>query len=84
MSSLSHIATNYKVKSGPHPWNKPYSLKCIRKGCDNEPLEHEGIFYSCCDSCLKEQELGPYKKRITKTDHYSSLFWLTDIERKLQ
>lgn len=80
--SLSRFTTDYRVKSGPHPWSVPYSPECIMRGCKNKPLCRDNIHYSCCDDCLKQKKLGPYKKRFTKADHYSTLFWLSDWEKE--
>lgn len=81
--SLNRFTTDYRVKSGPHPWSEPYTPKCIRKGCKAKPLHKENIHYSCCENCLRELGLGPFKKLTTKLDSYSSLFWSKDVENKL-
>lgn len=79
--SINGITQNQRQDS-PHPYHIPYSPICICVGCQGKPYWDGKIHYSLCLSCLQRKELGPFKARYHKDDHYYSLFWTTDYERK--
>ena len=36
--------------------------QCLR--CKHQPvMHHDGVWYSLCKSCLRQTQLGPFKKR---------------------
>lgn len=82
MSGMARFLTDYRRKQSPHPLSKPYAPTCIMRGCQNKPMHHRSVHYSLCPGCLEGEKLGPFKNRDAKSDHYSTLFWLTDNERK--
>jgi hypothetical protein len=46
----------------PIPHNRKDNRQCLR--CQHQPvLYQDGVWYSLCKACLKETELGPFKKR---------------------
>ena len=80
--NINHITQN-KQQHTSHPHHLPYSPQCIKIGCRTKPYWDGKTYYSLCLKCLEEEELGPFKKRHHKVDEYSTLFWLTDHERKV-
>lgn len=80
---MSNIATQNRRQHVYHPWERSYSPQCVKIGCKEKPYWDGKVHYSLCLSCLKEEGLGPFRQRINKED-YSTLFWLTDYERKSQ
>lgn len=80
---MSNVATQNKRQHVYHPHHLPYTPQCIKINCKEKPYHDGKTYYSLCLGCLQKDELGPFKRRYYKED-YSSLFWLTDIERKLQ
>lgn len=79
--NLNHITQNKKQDS-PHPHHLPYTPQCLKIGCDQKPYWDGKIYYSLCLKCLEEGKLGPFKEKHYKEEEYSTLFWLTDYERK--
>lgn len=73
--------TQNKRQHGYHPWERLYNSQCIKAGCNEKTYWDGKVYYSLCLSCLKEEELGPFRRRIHKED-YSTLFFLTDYERR--
>jgi ribosomal protein S14 len=50
-------------KYTPIPHNVKDNGQCPR--CSARPAYYQqGIWYTLCKSCLKETELGPFKKRL--------------------
>jgi len=80
---MTNVATLNRRQYGYHPWERKYSPQCLKIGCKEKPYHDRKVYYSLCLSCLKNEELGPFRQRIIKED-YSTLFFLTDYERKLQ
>ena len=78
---MSNLATQNKRQHSYHPYHLPYSPQCIKIGCRDKPYHDGKTYYSLCLSCLEEGKLGPFKEKYYK-DEYSTLFWLTDYERK--
>ena len=81
--NINYITQN-KQQHTSHPHHLPYSPQCIKIGCRTKPYWDGKTYYSLCLKCLQEGKLGPFKERYYKEDEYSTLFWLTDIENKLQ
>ena len=71
-----------KTTSSAHPHTKMFTPNCIYKDCDNLVMLHKGTYYSLCEKCLKEKELGPYKRRGEVREDYSTLFWSTDYQKR--
>ncbi len=45
-----------------HPWHLPYLKTCIIKNCRSKPYYDGETYFTCCLSCLREKELGPFYK----------------------
>ena len=45
-----------------HPWHLPYLKICIIKDCRTKPYYDGSTYFTCCLSCLRELELGPFYK----------------------
>jgi hypothetical protein len=45
-----------------HPWHLPYLKTCIIKNCRTKPYYDGSTYFTCCLSCLREKELGPFYK----------------------
>ena len=45
-----------------HPWHLPYLNTCIIKDCRTKPYYDGSTYFTCCLSCLRELELGPFYK----------------------
>ena len=45
-----------------HPWHLPYLKTCIIKNCRSKPYYDWETYFTCCLSCLREKELGPFYK----------------------
>ena len=43
-----------------HPWHLPYLNTCIIKDCRTKPYYDGSTYFTCCLSCLRERELGPF------------------------
>ena len=43
-----------------HPWHLPYLKTCIIKNCRTKPYYDGETYFTCCLSCLREKELGPF------------------------
>ena len=43
-----------------HPWHLPYLKICIIKDCRTKPYYDGSTYFTCCLSCLRERELGPF------------------------
>jgi len=43
-----------------HPWHLPYINTCIIKDCRTKPYYDGSTYFTCCLSCLRELELGPF------------------------
>ncbi len=43
-----------------HPWHLPYLKTCIIKNCRSKPYYDGETYFTCCLSCLREKELGPF------------------------
>ena len=67
--NFAKFASDYKVRTKPHPWSKPYTSTCLKKGCREKPLFKDNIYYSLCDGCLKQESLGPYFRNNHKENN---------------
>ena len=45
-----------------HPWHLPYLKTCIITDCRTKPYYDGSTYFTCCLSCLREKELGPFYK----------------------
>ena len=43
-------------------WHLPYLKTCIIKNCRSKPYYDGETYFTCCLSCLREKELGPFYK----------------------
>ena len=43
-----------------HPWHQPYLKTCVIKNCRTKPYYDGFTYFTCCLSCLREKELGPF------------------------
>ena len=53
---------NIKHRDRAHPWHLPYLNTCIIKNCRTKPYYDGFTYFTCCLSCLREKELGPFYK----------------------
>lgn len=51
---------NIKHRDRAHPWHLPYLSTCIIKNCRTKPYYDGFTYFTCCLSCLREKELGPF------------------------
>ena len=51
---------NIKHRDKAHPWHLPYLSTCIIKDCRTKPYYDGSTYFTCCLSCLRERELGPF------------------------
>ena len=51
---------NIKHRDKAHPWHLPYLSTCIIKDCRTKPYYDGYTYFTCCLSCLRELELGPF------------------------
>ena len=53
---------NIKYRDRAHPWHLPYLNTCIIQNCRTKPYYDGFTYFTCCLSCLREKELGPFYK----------------------
>ena len=53
---------NIKHRDRKHPWHLPYLNTCIIQNCRTKPYYDGSTYFTCCLSCLREKELGPFYK----------------------
>ena len=59
-STTAAMANDTTRKSRKHPWHLPYLKTCIIKDCRTKPYYDGSTYFTCCLSCLREKELGPF------------------------
>ena len=59
-STTAAMNNGTKRKSKRHPWHVPYLNTCIIKDCCTKPYYDGSTYFTCCLSCLRELELGPF------------------------
>ena len=59
-STTAAMTNGSSRKSRKHPWHVPYLKTCIIKDCRTKPYYDGSTYYTCCLSCLRERELGPF------------------------
>ena len=59
-STSAAMTNGTKRKSRKHPWHVPYLKTCIIKDCRSKPYNDGSTYFTCCLSCLREKELGPF------------------------
>ena len=59
-STTAAMTNGTKRKSRKHPWHVPYLKTCIIKDCRSKPYYDGSTYFTCCLSCLREKELGPF------------------------
>ena len=51
---------NIKHRDRAHPWHLSYLNTCIIQNCRTKPYYDGCKYFTCCFSCLREKELGPF------------------------
>ena len=59
-STTAAMTNGSSRKSRKHPWHVPYLKTCIIKDCRTKPYYDGSTYFTCCLSCLREKELGPF------------------------
>ena len=59
-STTAAMTNGSSRKSRKHPWHLPYLKTCIITDCRTKPYFDGSTHYTCCLSCLREKELGPF------------------------
>ena len=59
-STTAAMTNGSSRKSRKHPWHVPYLKTCIIKDCRTKPYYDGSTYFTCCLSCLRELELGPF------------------------
>ena len=59
-STTAAMTNGSSRKSRKHPWHVPYLKTCIIKDCRTKPYYDGSTHFTCCLSCLRELELGPF------------------------
>ena len=67
------IRHNIQFHDVYHPWHLPYFNTCIIKNCKTKPSYDGSTYFTCCLSCLRDKELGPFYKN-KKPRLYNALY----------
>ena len=59
-STTAAMTNGSSRKSRKHPWHLPYLKTCIITDCRTKPYYDGSTYFTCCLSCLREKELGPF------------------------
>ena len=59
-STAAAMTNGSSRKSRKHPWHVPYLKTCIITNCRTKPYHDGSTYFTCCLSCLREKELGPF------------------------
>ena len=54
------IKNDIRFRDVHHPWHLLYLNTCIIKDCRTKPYYDGSTYFTCCLSCLREKELGPF------------------------